>query len=647
MAITSADRLVRFGTFELDLDAGVLHRHGRRVPLQEQPARILGALVSRPGELVTREDLRQLVWMDGTFVEFDASLNAAITKIRRALGDSASSPRFVETVPRRGYRFLADVQGFHTPGSGPSSGVVLSPEDAAAPSSTGPAIEARRSSPTVGRPGKTALAGVMAASLLLAWLLYPGSAERSAAPLAGSLTVQPFEVRAAEMHPNLGTELAAAVGRRLSRLQTLIVKPWPPGPTIDPPAIGRQLGVDARLTGVVTRTGQQLVIALRMVSSSGERTLWEEVVDVPVGDLMWLESQIAQRVGTALGVPISGKERAALARHMTESLDAYQWFLRGRLLFERRGQGDLRDAIAAFERATAADPGYALAYAWVANSYAPLSFFGFAPPWESGPAQRAAAERALMLDAGLAEAHLSLAMALAFHERRWGDAEAAYRRALELDPNYATGRHWFAFFLMTLGRYEEALDQRRRALEIDPLTPMLHAGLAGLYVAMRQPDRAIDAAERILESHPHFWNARWVRGQALEQLGRYHEALRDFIDAERAAPDSSVVMASVVSALVATGDLDEARRRVADAERRARSTFVPPFDLGVMRIALGDLDLAFDWLRQSCDVKDVRLAAIGYDPGVDPVRRDPRFTELMTCAGLQKSPPALLDERMP
>jgi DNA-binding winged helix-turn-helix (wHTH) protein/tetratricopeptide (TPR) repeat protein len=611
-------RQVRFGTFEFDLDAGVLHRDGRRVPLQEQPAIILSVLVSRPGELVTREELRHLVWKDDTFVEFDASLNAAITKIRRALRDSATAPRFIETVPKRGYRFLADVQGLQ-PGSESSD------------------VDVGQSPPSVGRVHKAVLLGIVATTLLSAWLLSPGSARRPPAPLVRSLTVQPFEVHAEEMHPNLGSELAVAIGRRLSHLQTLTVKPWPPGATADQRALGRELGVEARLSGVATRTGQQLAIALRIVSTDGERVLWEDVVNVPVADLMWLESQIAQRVGAALEIPMSGRERAALARHMTESLDAYQWFLRGRLHFERRTSGDMREAVAAFERATSSDPSYALAYAWVANSYVPLSYLGFAPPWETGPALRAASEKALLLDGGLAEAHLSLAMVLAFHERRWEDAEAEYRRALELDPNYATGRHWYAFFLMTLGRFEEALDERRRALEIDPLTPMLGVGLAELHLAMRRPDRALDAVERTLERYPRFWYARWVRGQALGQLGRHREALQDLIEAERATPDSVLVMASVVGAFAATGDAREARRRVAEAERLARSTFVPAFDLGLMRIALGDIDRAFDWLRRSCDMKETRLTALGFHLGIDPIREDPRFTELLACVGLPGS----------
>ena len=629
MSTVDGGRLVRFGVFELDLDEGVLSRDGRRVPLQEQPARILTLLVSRPDEVVTREELRQLVWTDDTFVEFDASLNAAITKVRRALRDSASAPRFIETVPKRGYRFLADVQGLR-----PGCESTAATRDVVAAPSAPSDIEARQAPPNVRRAHKVALLAIVAATLLSAWLLSPGLARRSPAPLVRSLTVQPFEMRAEGMHTNLGSELAAAIGRRLSRLQTLTVKPWPPGATADPRALSRELEVDARLSGVATRTGEQLSIALRLVSTDGERVLWEDVVDVPVSDLMWLESQIAQRVGTAVGVPMSGTERAALARHMTESLDAYQWFLRGRLHFERRTSHDLRQAIAAFERATASDSRYALAYAWVANAYSPLSYLGFAPPWETGPTQRAAAEKALLLDAGLAEAHLGLALALAFHERRWGDAEAAFRRALELDPNYATGHHWYAFFLQILGRYDEALGERRRALEIDPLTPMLGVGLSGLYLAMRQPNQAADAAERTLQRYPRFWYARLNRGQALEQLGRHQEALQDFIDAERTAPDNFMVVASVVGALTATGDAREARRRVVEAERLARSTFVPAFDLGMMRIALGDIDLAFDWLRRSCDIKEPRLTGIGFHHGVDPIRQDPRFAELLACVGL-------------
>jgi DNA-binding winged helix-turn-helix (wHTH) protein/tetratricopeptide (TPR) repeat protein len=641
MPTVDAGRRVRFGTFELELDVGGLYRNGRRIPLQEQPARILALLVSRPGQLVTREELRHRVWSDDTFVEFDASLNAAITKARRALGDSATAPRFIETVPRQGYRFLADVHGL--PSATESAATAMVPlESVERTQNVSPPIEHRHSGEGLNRTRKAVLLGIVVATIVAAGLLFRGLVRPTPVPLVRSLTVQPFEVHAEDMHPNLGSELATAIARRIGRLQTLTVKPWPPNVGDDPRAISRDLGVEARLTGVATRTGEQLAIALRIVSTNGERVLWEDVAGLPVNDLMWLESQVAQRVGAALNVPTDGRERAALARHMTENFDAYQWFLRGRLHFERRTVHDLREAIAAFERATASDPNYALAYAWVANAYSPLSYLGFAPPWETGPAQRAAAEKALLLDASLAEAHLGLALSLAFHEQRWADAEATYRRALELDPNYATGHHWYAFFLQTLGRFDEALDERRRALDIDPLTPMLGVGLAGLYLAMRQPDQAIIAAERVLDRYPRYWYARLNRGQALEQLGRHQEALRDFMEVERTTPDNFMVAAAVAGAVAATGDVREARRRVLEAERLARARFVPAFELGVMRIALGDIDLAFDRLRQSCDAKEPQLTSIGFHFAVDKIRIDPRFSELLACVGL---PPSL--QRIP
>lgn len=632
-------RQVRFGVFELDLDSGLLHRQGRRVPLQEQPARILALMTSRPGEIVTREELKQVVWPDGTFVEFDASLNAAITKIRRALGDSATAPRFIETIPKRGYRFLANVQELHraapaAAGSAPvatsAAFVSLESDDRPAPRDT-----ARR---WTGQPALI-VAALVATALLVVGLrstgpAVPASARPSPAALLRLITVEPFAIPSEEAHSNLGTELAAAIGRRLSRLQTLTVKPWPPGVVPDQRALSRELGVDGRLTGVVTRHESQVTIALRLVRTAGDRTVWEDSVHVPVSDLMWLESQIAQRVAAALDVPMSGRERAALARHMTENLDAYEWFLRGRRSFDRRTGADLRDAIAAFERATASDPGYALAYAWIANTYAPLGYLGFAPPSETGPAQRAAAERALLLDDSLAEAHLSLAMALAFHERRWADAEVAYRRALELDPHLASGHHWYALFLTTLGRYDEALAQRQRALQIDPLTPMLSVGLAELQLARRQPAAALETLDRLLARYPRFWYARFIRGQALGLLGRDGEALQDLTQAEQAEPGSFPVIAALVDALVATGDLPAARRRTANAETLSRSAFVPAFDLGLMRAALGDTDRAFDWLRQSCDRKELELTGIGFHVGADPIRQDPRFAELLACVGL-------------
>ena len=307
MSTADAGRLVRFGAFELDLDEGVLSRYGRRVPLQEQPARILSLLVSRPDEVVTREELRQLVWTDDTFVEFDAGLNAAITKIRRALRDSASAPRFIETVPKRGYRFLADVQGLQ-PGS-ESTAVVTRGVVAPSFSAVGYRSSDRRRRTSVEH------------ARLRYWRSWPRrffppgcSLPDSRCDLArrscGRSRCSPSRCK-----PRRCTRIWEASWRRRSAGDSVACRHSPSNrgrlaATTDPRGLSRELGVDARLSGVATRRGQQLAIALRIVSTDGERTLWEDVVAVPVGDLMWLESQIAQRVGTALARSDERQENA-------------------------------------------------------------------------------------------------------------------------------------------------------------------------------------------------------------------------------------------------------------------------------------------------------------------------------------------------
>ena len=243
----------------------------------------------------------------------------------------------------------------------------------------------------------------------------------------------------------------------------------------------------------------------------------------------------------------------------------------------------------------------------------------------------------------MAEAHLGLGLALGFQERRWAQAQAAYHRALALDPNYATGHHWYAFHLQTVGRYDEAMVERRRALEIDPLTPMLNDSPCES-VFDHAPARSSARGDRsdARARAPRFWFARVIKGQALMELGRPHEALREFLEAERGVPDNFIAMASVVHGLVATGDVREARRRVAEAERLARSTYVSAFDLGLMRISLGDIDLAFDWLQRSCDNKEVRFASIGFEFGARPC---PSRHALHRAAGLRRAAAVLRKSR--
>jgi len=364
--------VVRFGSFVFDVTTGELTRQGRRIALQDQPARVLGLLVARAGQLVTREDLRQALWPDDTFVEFETAIAVAINKIRRALGDSATSPRFVETIPKHGYRFLADVH-----------------------------------------------------------------------PLTSD--VEP----SAATHVPLQSRSIAAVA------------------------------------------------VLMLVTAVAGAALAKRTAPPPS------------------------------AHRSTTSVEAYRWYLQGRSHMDRRTLGDLHEAAAAFRHATEADPSFASAYAWLANAYGMLAYFGAIPPVEGGAFFAANAERALQLDPNLAEAQLAYAGQLAFFKWRFTEADAFFRRALELDPNYAEGHHWYAVYLQNMGRMDAALAERRRATELDPHSVLIALGMGDYFLYAGQPERALEQAEQLIRRNPSLSSAHTQRGAAYSQLGQFDRAVAD------------------------------------------------------------------------------------------------------------------------
>ena len=471
--------VVLFGSFVFDVTTGELTRQGRRIALQDQPARILGLLVARAGHVVTREELRQALWPDDTFVEFETAIAVAVNKIRRALGDSATSPRFVETIPKHGYRFLADVH-----------------------------------------------------------------------PLTS------------DVEPSVATHLPL-------RSRSMVA-----------------------------------VAALMVVTAVAGAALAKRTAPPPN------------------------------AHRSTTSVEAYRWYLQGRSHMDRRTLADLHEAAAAFTHATEADPSFAPAYAWLANAYGMLAYFGAIPPLEGGAFFTASAERALQLDPNLAEAQLAYAGELAFFKWRLTEADAFFRRALELDPNYAEGHHWYAVYLQNMGRMDAALAERRRANELDPHSVLIALGMGDYFVSARQPEHALAQAELLLRRNPSLSSARALRGAAYVQLRQFDRAVADLDAAHQASPDSPYVAAWLASALEGAGRDDEARRLVAVFETRAQTEYVSPFELGMMYAAIDQPDDAFRWLMKACDVKDPRLIMVRATVRGDRLRNDPRFEPVLDCLGL-------------
>ena len=605
---------VRFGSFAFDLGTGELTRQGRRVALQDQPARILGLLVKRPGHLVTRDELRQALWPDDTFVEFETAIAVAINKIRRALGDSATHPRFIETIPRHGYRFLADVHAVTTAALDTSYSM------------------ARPDAPPRLELSSAWMAGIVVlmigASIAATALSRRPISSSRGTPLV--LTVMPFRAEAAGLRDNVGAEIASAIAKRVAPLAGIRVTPWIDSSTT--------AGVEAVLEGTLRASGDRVSVDVELVRTLDKSTWWQESFDVTKAEIPSIENRVAEHVAARLNLPVTETQRARLARRSTANVDAYRWYLEGRWFMDRRTTRDLRSAVSAFRHATDADPTYALAYAWQANAYGMLAYLGSVPPWEGGSFLTASSDRALQLDEELAEAHFASAAVLGFFNWRWAEADEGFRKALALDPTYAEGHHWYAVFLENLGRMDEALAQRRRAIQLDPHSSLVALGMGDHFIYARQPQHAVEQAEELLRRNPALPSARSLRGRGYLQLGQFDLAVADLETANAAAPDSPYLSAWLVAALDAAGRRSEARALIDGFVKRTRDRYVSPFEMGMMYAAIDDRDEAFGWLTRACDVKDPRLIMIRATVRSDRLRMDPRFETVLGCVDLPPLP---------
>jgi DNA-binding winged helix-turn-helix (wHTH) protein/tetratricopeptide (TPR) repeat protein len=616
---------VRFGSFAFDLATGELSRQGRRIALQDQPARILGLLVTRAGHLVTRDELRQALWPEDTFVEFETAIGVAINKIRRALGDSATHPRFIETIPRHGYRFLADVHPV----------TADAPEESPDPPRS---YAASRFAPLPA--AMLVIVALMIVAVVAAAMRSKGvasAAERT--PLR--LTVMPFSADAAGLRDNVGVEVAEAIAKRVGPLGGVRVTPWVPGSApggSDARVFGRELGVDAVLRGALVASGDRVHVTINLVGTKDARTSWQDGFDVAKTEISAIENRVAERLANHLNLHVTDAQRARLARRSTASIDAYRWYLEGRWFMDRRTTPDLRAAVSAFRHATEIDSTYALAYAWQANAYGMLAYLGTMPPWEGGAYLTASAERALQLDERLAEAQFAAAAVMGFFTWRWAEADKGFRRALALDPNYAEGHHWYAVFLENLGRMDEALAERRRASELDPHSALLALGMGDYFIQTRQPALAVEQAEQLLRRNPALPSARALRGRAYVQLDRLDPAIADLQAAHTASPDSPYVTAWLVTALNRAGRTRDARAHIDAFVKRTRGGYVSPFEIGMMYAGVDDRDEAFRWLTKACDVRDPRLIMVRTTVRSDRLRGDPRFDTVLGCVGLPPLP---------
>jgi TolB-like protein/DNA-binding winged helix-turn-helix (wHTH) protein/Flp pilus assembly protein TadD len=628
-----------FGVFELDLRAGELRKHGLRVRLQEQPFQVLAMLLGHHGEVVTRGELQKKLWPADTFVDFDHGLNKAINKIREALSDSAESPRFVETVARRGYRFLAEVRvADATP--------VRDPDLATQHRSR------RQTGDRADLPGEPAMRKHLLPSL--AWkalvfllLLLTASAgawklhsRNSRSPVIRSLAVLPLESLSSDVSQDyfadgMTDELISNLGqisalRVISRTSVMAYK----HASKPLPQIARELNVDAVIEGTVLRSGEQVRITAQLIEARSDKHLWSQSYQGELRDTLALQGEVARAIADQIRIHLNPQEQAALKAAKVVNPEAYESYLKGRYFWNKRTAGGLKVALAYFNQAIEEDPKYARAYSGLADTYALLGDWQYAvmTSKEALPKAKAAAVRALELDSALGEAHNSLAFCLDGFDWNFESAGEEFRRAIELNPGYATAYHWYAWHLSLLGRYEEAIAEMRKAKNLDPLSLIISADLAELLVIAHQYDEAIVESRKTLEMDPNFALAHSQLGQAYLQKQMHDEAIAEMEKAAQLSGGSPTIIASLARAYVASGRRIEAERLLKELKKRSNPTYSHASEIAVVYAALGDRDQAMNWLEKGYDERF--NPGVLLRPGFDALRADARFENLVRRIGL-------------
>jgi TolB-like protein/DNA-binding winged helix-turn-helix (wHTH) protein/Flp pilus assembly protein TadD len=628
MQTNDPPRFLRFGIFEVDLHAGRLTKHGLRLKLQEQPFQVLAMLLEKPGELVNREELQSRLW-PRTIVDFDHGLNKAINKIRDVLGDSAENPRFIETVARRGYRFLADVEAINAP-TPQSEATSDAGNGASAPADVWKKLRHSRAWRLVG------FGLVLLFAAVVLWIVYPWNASSKIRSLAvlplENLSGDPSQDYFAEgMTDELITDLGQiSTLRVISRSSVMTYK------SVRKPLaeIARELDVQAVVEGSVLRSGERVRITAQLIEVPPDRHIWAHSYEGDLRDTLTLQNTVARTIAEQIQAVLNKQEKAALEKSRVVKPEAYEAYLKGRYFWNKRTGDGLKKAIEYFTVAIEKDPNYAEAYAGLADSYA-LSGdweYGILSPHDASLEAKAAATKALDLDDSLGEAHTSRAFALDLYDWDWSAAEMEYRRAIALNPGYATAHHWYAWHLMVIGRTDEGILELRKAESLDPLSLIIRADLADALCIAHRYSESVQQSERTLEMDPNFAIGHYELGQAFVQKQMYNEAIAEFQRAIELAGDNAAFDSNLAYVYAVSGRRDDALKMAQDLETRASASSAADSNIALIYVGLGDNDKAMIWLNKAYQARF--NPSILLRPAFDPLRSDARFQDLRQRIGL-------------
>jgi TolB-like protein/DNA-binding winged helix-turn-helix (wHTH) protein/Tfp pilus assembly protein PilF len=584
---------VRFGVFEIDLASGELRKRGVKVKLHDQPLRVLTLLLERPGQVVTRDQLKEKLWTADTVVDFDHGLNSAINKVREALTDSADSPRFIETVPRHGYRFIYPVAT--VPVGTLDFGLLSRPS---AGEGTSIAVLPLRN--LSGDPGQDYFADGMTEALI--------------------------------------TELGKLSGLRLLSYQSVLGYRQTAKSL---PQIARELNVEVVLEGSVLRAENRIRITANLVQAVPERHLWAESYEFDQRDVLAVQGAAARDVAAQILVKVTPQEKERLVTSKPVDPQAHEAYLLGRAhLYKAGTPTSWMRAKEYFEKAIEKDPTYGPAYASLAELYI---WTGGAGSLTSNPTVGASdshrqarrwAEKALALDDSLADAHNALALAKQA-EWDWSAAERGYRRAIELNRSYAVARVSYAIHLYAMQRFEEAVDQAKHAQQLDPVSPFINTWAGAAYFLAGRTDEAMASLRRTLELEPGYSDASIILARSYVTLGQYHEAIAELDKAMTFGARGPFVLAAQAHAYARARRQKEALRLVDELKQfKAKLGITPTFAFIWAYAGLDDKEQAFAWLEKAYEERRQRMVWLNVDAFLDPLRSDPRFDDLVRRVGL-------------
>ncbi len=636
--------LYEFGSFHLDPYQRLLLRDGKSVPVTPRAFELLIVLLEHSGCLVEKDELLNRVWQDVAVEE--GNLAVMISHLRKALGDDREKHQYIETVPKHGYRFVPLVKKIEirrqASGSDPATdsgpGCQTEPRlrlsvSALSHPVAGAANRGSRAPLVVGRTAIAALAAVGAFAIVLAWKTTPiRSAPVSSPSAIHSLAVLPFQGIGETKAEYLGEGAADALTTRLGKITSIIVRSTSStdqyrNSSLSPAAIGRAQGVDAVLDGRIQRDGDRIRLTVQLVRVSDGAELWADSFDEKWTNIFAVEDQISDRVAASLQVRLTGPETMRINRKPTENTLAYDSYLKGRYFWNKRTGESLRLGLSYFREAIRLDPNFAAAYEGVADSYATLGLYAIMPPDEAFPAATAAAKKALSMDDSLAEAHATLGLIHFYYDWDGPAAENEFRRAIEINPNYAMAHSWNGEALAAMGQFSQAVDETRRAMNDDPLSLIVNSNAGWTIFLAGQTNTAVQILQKAIELDPTFPRTHFRLGIIYQSQGLHHRAIAEFRKAEQLSDENPYYEASLAAAYADSGDSGAARQLLSRLHSRSKNEYVPAYGFALVYAGLDDRGTAFEWLRRARSDHSTSMAFARLDPALASLRSYRQFSD--------------------